>query len=375
MTVRLDELQTPAFIVDLDRARANATAMRDKARISGVLLRPHVKTHKTIEGARLQLGGEAGPITVSTLAEAEFFAAHGFDDITYAVPIAPAKLDRVADLSRRLKRCSILLDGFEALAAVEAFAHSKSLRFSVFLKVDCGDHRAGVLPDDAAAIELVRSLARSEAIRFEGLLTHAGHSYRATGPDQILRTAREEAAAVAALAETARGEGISVAVRSIGSTPTASVVDRFPKVEEVRPGNYLFFDAFQAAIGSCRTEDVAVSVLATVIGRYPGQRRVVIDAGALALSKDLGAEHVTGRREYGVVCDEHLRILPHLRLRGLSQEHGEIHCGEKRVEVPAVGARLRILPNHSCLTAAMFDRYWIVSGVEVVGEWAPARGW
>jgi D-serine deaminase-like pyridoxal phosphate-dependent protein len=357
-------LPTPAFLVDRSIVERNCARMRRKAQESGVAFRPHAKTHKTVEIARMQHGGAAGPITVSTMAEAEFFADAGFGDITYAVPIAPAKLPRAAALARRIERLNILLDSFEALRAVE---ESGSV-FDAFLKVDCGYHRAGVDPNDPDSVRLAMAMASSPAIHFQGLLTHAGHSYHAHDVEEIRRVAAEETAALTRF--RALLDGLGEVTRSVGSTPTASVVDRFADCDEVRPGNYVFFDAFQATIGSCRFEDVAVSVLATVIGSYPERREAVIDAGALALSKDTGPDHIDPRFGYGVVCDLDLRPLD-AKLVALSQEHGKLATGEPL----AVGTRVRVVPNHSCLTAAMYDRYHVVEGARVVGEWRPVRGW
>ncbi len=357
------QLTTPAFLVDRPILQRNCDWMREKARASNVIFRPHVKTHKVAEIGRLQHGGERGPITASTLAEVEHFANAGFQDITYAVPVAPEKLERAAAIARRIERLNILLDSFEVLSAIEA----SGFRFDAFLKVDCGYHRAGVNPDDPESLELARRMMRSPSLRFHGLLTHAGHSYHASNPDEIRAIAGQETSAVTRFRE--RLENLRL-VRSIGSTPTASVVDQFTNCDEVRPGNYVFFDAFQATIGSCRLEDVAASVLATVIGSYPERETMIVDAGALALSKDLGPDHVDPRFGYGIVCNLALRPLP-MKIVALSQEHGQIAAREP---LPA-GAQLRIIPNHSCLTAAMYDRYHVVEGGRVVGEWRPVRGW
>jgi D-serine deaminase-like pyridoxal phosphate-dependent protein len=325
-----------------------------------------------VEIGRMQHGGALGPITVSTLAEAEAFAREGFRDITYAVPLAPSrdKLDRVAALAARVDRLSVLIDSERALRALEEYAASQSMVFDVFLKVDCGYHRAGVDPSSPDSVHLAMGMARSEGVRFQGLLTHAGHSYNARTTEDIRRIAAEESASLSRFRALLATEGLGEARRSIGSTPTASVVDRFSDCDEVRPGNYVFYDAFQATIGSCALSDCAVSVLTTVVGSYPERGSAIVDAGALALSKDAGPSHVDPEFGYGLVCDVDLNPLP-LRLIALSQEHGKVE-GEARLEV---GTKLRIVPNHSCLTAAMFDRYAIVEKKKVVDEWRPVRGW
>ncbi len=343
--------------------------MRQKAQRSGTAFRPHVKTHKTIEGARLQHGGGWGPITVSTLAEAELFAKHGFRDITYAVPIAPDKLPRAAALAQRLERLNVLIDSEAALRAIEEFHRAHDTTFDVFLKVDCGYHRAGVDPADPDSARLAMAIAESPAVHFQGLLTHAGHSYHARDLEELRRIAAEEATCLTRF-RALLGEELGEVTRSVGSTPTLSVIDDFSGADEVRPGNYVFYDAFQAAIGACTMEDVAVSVLATVIGSYPERRTAIVDAGALALSKDLGPDHLDPHFGYGVVCDLALQPIA-ARLVAVSQEHGKI---ETTAHLP-VGARLRIVPNHSCLTAAMYDQYHVIEDGRVVGGWRPARGW
>jgi len=336
--------------------------MREKARASGVKFRPHVKTHKTIEIGRMQHGGSIGPITVSTLAEAEFFAEAGFRDITYAFPIAPEKIEQAAALARKIERLNLLIDSTSALQALE----TNGQQFDLFLKVDCGYHRAGVDPDSEASVRLAKAMAASKSIRFRGLLTHAGHSYDVTTIDEIRRIGKEETGALTRF----RSKLSNDLIRSAGSTPTMSVVDRFEDVDEVRPGNYVFYDAFQSMLGSCRREDVAVSVLATVVGSYPERRQAILDAGALALSKDLSPSHLDPKSGYGLVCDLDLSPLP-MRLVALSQEHGKVEAANP----PPVGTQVRILPNHSCLTSAMYDAYHVIEGGRVVAEWRPVRGW
>ncbi|HEX7151563.1 MAG TPA: alanine racemase [Thermoanaerobaculia bacterium] len=356
-------LSTPAFLVHRATVQRNCDRMREKALSSGVAFRPHVKTHKVVEIGRMQHGGAIGPITVSTLAEAEWFAREGFRDITYAMPIAPEKLGRAAELASRIDRLNLLVDSEEAFRALE----EHECVFDVFLKVDCGYHRAGVDPDSPDSVSLARRMAQSEKVHFQGLLTHAGHSYNVRSQEEVRRVAAEESSALTRFRALL---GVGDITRSIGSTPTCSIVDRFDDCDEVRPGNYVFYDAFQAAVGSCSLEDVAVSVLTTVVGSYPERNTLICDAGALAMSKDSSPEHIHPAFGYGLVCDAGLRPLP-MKLIALSQEHGKIAT---EMHVP-VGTRLRIVPNHSCLTAAMFEVYHVVDEGRVVDQWKPARGW
>lgn len=378
LSLTSQEITTPAFLVDHAIVQQNCDAMREKARRSGVAFRPHVKTHKTIEIARMQFGDNVGhntgPITVSTLAEAEFFARQGFDDITYAVPVSPAKLERAAKLARRVRRLNLLLDSFETLQSLQDFHAAQRQVFDVFLKVDCGYHRAGVDPDSPRSVSLASAMAKSTAVRFQGLLTHAGHSYHSRSREEILKAAAEETASLTRLRTRIQHEAGNTLIRSIGSTPTASIVEEFSDTDEVRPGNYVFYDVFQAGIGVCSLSQCAVSVLATVIGSYPEHRRLLVDAGALALSKDPGPDHVDRECGFGVVCDLELRRLP-VKLTVLSQEHGRIEAEPEVLARYPVGTRVRILPNHSCLTAAMYCDYHVIKEGIICAQWQPVRGW
>jgi D-serine deaminase-like pyridoxal phosphate-dependent protein len=372
--VSIDTLQTPSALVDLDRLEANAKRMAEKALRLGVRLRPHVKTHKCVEVARIQTDLHFGGVTVSTLAEAQAFAAGGFNDITYAVPIAPQKIAQAADLHAEIGNLSLLVDHPDTVRAVEEVASSRKTSLPVFLEIDCGGGRSGVDPASDVAQLLVRRLADSDSIDFRGLLTHAGHAYRARARSEAYEVACEERNLMTAFAAEVRDLGIDLPEISVGSTPTLRAIDDLTGITEARPGNYVFFDAIQAAIGTCDLDDVAYSVLATIISVDVEQMRAVIDAGALALSMDPGPTHIEAECGFGLpVTLEDQHPLPGLRIVSLTQEHGTL-VGPG-VEALHPGTRLRIIPNHSCLSASCFDRYHVIRGTEVVDEWHPVRGW
>jgi D-serine deaminase-like pyridoxal phosphate-dependent protein len=374
--MRIDELPTPCALVDLDRLERNCARMSERVARLGTRLRPHVKTHKCVEAARLQVRGHFGGITVSTLAEAGAFAAAGFRDITYAVPIAMARVAEAAELARRLDRLTLLLDSDAAVSALEAGAAAQGVRLSVMLKVDCGYHRAGVDPASEAAVALAARIAGSPGLELRGVLTHAGHAYRCRDAAEIAAVARQERAVTVAFAERLRSAGLAVPEVSIGSTPTIALATDLTGVTEVRPGNYAFFDAFQAAIGSCTLDDAAFLVIASVIGSYPERGVALLDAGALALSKDEGPRHVDPECGYGVLVDPlSRRPLSGAKLHALSQEHGHVHGGTAAIAALPVGGKVAIVPNHSCLAAALHDRYAVIRSGTVVAEWRPVRGW
>jgi D-serine deaminase-like pyridoxal phosphate-dependent protein len=356
---RLHDLPTPAAVLDVAVLQANLQRMADRADDLGVALRPHVKTHKCVEIAVQQRHAGARGLSASTLAEAQVFADHGFDDVTLAIPLAPQRAAEAEALSERIQ-LRVVVDSHEAIDALE----HRQFPLHAWLKVDCGYHRAGVEPSRPEARALVERLASSRRVIFDGLLTHAGHSYWAKDRAELERIAAAERAVLVEMAESLRREGIPVPAISVGSTPTLSAATSMAGVNEVRPGNYAFHDYTQVALGACSLRDCALTVLATVISSPPGREHSVIDAGALALSKDLGPVHL-GHQSMGELLDpeDPTRLWDGARVLSVTQEHGIIN---RRLKV---GTRVRILVNHSCLTAAQFDHYDVVDREQVVGRW------
>jgi D-serine deaminase-like pyridoxal phosphate-dependent protein len=370
--MQFDSLRTPSLLLDIDRVQMNAARISEIAKRNGVRLRPHVKTHKCIEVARIQTAGHDGAITVSTLAEARAFAKHGFTDITYAVPIERGKFDDAIEILKSGVRLNLLTDDSDTVRDLDLAAGKASVRFDVFLKIDCGTHRVGVEPRTQEATDIPRQIADSKDLTFAGILTHAGHSYDVKTKQEILDVARHERDSMVELAETLRSVGIEVPTVSIGSTPTMTTIDHLNGIDEIRPGNYIFFDNFQATLGSCSFEDTALTVLTAVIHKDAARKKLVVDAGAIALSKDRGPVGLDPRCGYGRVLDIEGNDTG-LRVTGMSQEHGEIAGGD--VDRFGVGDRVRILANHSCLTAAQHSHYNVVENSEIVDRWEINRGW
>lgn len=360
----LDRVPTPALLLDLDVLERNLSRMAERCSRLGVALRPHIKTHKCVEVAERQRALGSSGITVSTLHEARVFADHGFGDITWAFPVQLSRLDEVRELASRIT-LRLVVDSPEAVAALEGLG----VPLHVWLKVDCGYHRAGVDPESPRSLDLARALAGSSRLRFDGVLTHSGHSYQGTSREEIAAIAGQERDVTAGFAGRLRSQGIEVPGVSVGSTPAMSVVESLAGVTEARPGNYAFYDFTQATLGSCEVRDCAVTVLAAVVSSQPERDRCVTDAGALAMSKDAGPARPEHQGMGEVFEDYEAGLLSAgTRLVSLSQEHGVLGAS-----LP-VGTRVRILPNHSCLTVACFDEYLVVRGSEVVDRWKIWRG-
>jgi len=371
----LSSLPTPSLVVDGMRVARNVARMAIRISSLGAQLRPHVKTHKAIEVARMQQQAGMRGITVSTVAEARAFAAHGFDDITYAIPIEPGKFAAVCAMNAEGTRLAVITDDADVPGPLGAAAQQAGVKLDVYLKVDCGYGRAGVDPEGPALREVAERIGERTHLRFAGILAHAGHSYKARGTAELLAVARSERDVMVDAAARLAAQGIVVPVVSIGSTPTAVAVDHLTGVHEVRTGNYCFFDVMQVAIGSCNADDIALSVLAAVVHRDRARGKIILDAGAIALSKDAGIADPDGVTHYGRVVTVEGEDLG-LRVTTLSQEHGWVNVPDAAMlDRLSVGTRVRVLANHSCLTAAQFAEYQVCEGTRLVDRWQNHRGW
>ncbi|MFQ6023439.1 MAG: alanine racemase [Acidiferrobacterales bacterium] len=370
----LKDLTTPALILDRRILAANTGAMTARMRRHGVNLRPHLKTAKSADVARLALEGNFGGITVSTLREAGYFLEHGITDITYAVGMVPAKLDTAATLCEKGANLKILTDNVEVAQAIAAHGAAHQ----VLIELDTGDKRGGVAPQGPELVEIGRILDKAPAVTLAGVLTHAGHSYDCRDADAVAAVAEAERAGAVMAAEGLRAAGLPCPVVSVGSTPTAVFARDLTGVTEMRPGVYMFYDLFQAGIGVCRLEDIAVTVLASVIGQRRADNILLIDAGALALSKDRSTATLPEDCGYGLVCDaESGQPIKGLRVQTVDQEHGFVTAEQPMpFDKLPVGTKVRILPNHACITAAAYDAYNVIDGTnEVIAWWSRCNGW
>ena len=374
----LQSLDTPCLVLDEARMEKNIARLRQRLDAAGVTLRPHLKTAKSWEVSLRLMPSPTGPATVSTLREAEELAAHGVTDITYAVGISPEKLARVQKLRARGVTLTILLDSVEQARFV-AHASDPSNPIPVLIELDCDGHRSGVKPHDATLL-LAIAQALTPRARLMGVLTHAGESYEARGKEALMAAAEQERRAAVLAAQTLRDKGWDCPVVSVGSTPTAFSAQSFEGVTEVRAGVFVFFDLVQAGIGVCTLDDIALSVLTTVIGHQDEKGWTIVDAGWTALSCDRGTATQDIDQGYGLVYDLSGRPLEDLVVAIVNQEHGIVAArpgaSRSRQKLP-IGTKLRILPSHACATATQHDRYHLI-GIgrnEVTAVWPRFTGW
>jgi len=359
------DVETPALLLHRDVMERNLEHMANRAKKLGVALRPHIKTHKCLELGRRQQAHGAQGITVSTLFEAQAFARDGFRDLTWAFPLDPTHIPHVHRIAENGITLRVILDDLDTAKALAGSG------LHVWLKVDCGYHRAGVDPASRYALEVARELGAERGLIFDGILSHSGHAYRTRNREEAAQIAEQERQVMTWFGDLLRKDGLPVRGVSVGSTPAMAAVKSLTGVTEARPGNYIFYDRTMVLIGCCGPQDVAVSVLATVVSHQPGAAHFVVDAGALSLSKDLGPAHLGLETAFGEVKGH-----PELTVASVSQEHGLI-----RAAAPAaiegkfkVGQQVEIIPNHSCLTEAHFDEYVVIEGGRVMDRWHIERG-
>jgi len=374
----LSDLDTPAAVIDIRRMQRNVERMQRRMDELGVAFRPHVKTSKSMPVVRAQLAAGATGITVSTLKEAEFFFSEGVSDILYAVGMTARKLPQALALRRRGCELRILTDNAGSARAIADFGREHGEVFEVLIEIDTDGHRSGIKPDEPALLEVAKALADG-GMQIAGVLTHAGSSYDLDTPAAQQAMAEQERVGCVQAAERLRAASFSCPIVSVGSTPTALAASHLAGVTEVRAGVYVFFDLVMANAGACSTDELALSVLTTVIGHQVEKGWAIVDAGWMAMSRDRGTQKQKKDYGYGQACTLDGTVLPGYLLTGANQEHGILSREGERdpniAERLPIGTLLRILPNHACATGAQYPAYQALSENAQVEPWSRLHGW
>lgn len=377
----LADLPTPAALIDTRRMQHNIVRMQQHLDALGVAFRPHVKTSKCLPVVQAQLGAGARGITVSTLKEAEQFFAAGITDILYAVCIVDSKLPQALALRRRGCDLKLITDSVAGAEALVRFGRAQGEALEVWIEVDVDGHRSGVPPGSDTLLAVGRTLHEG-GMRLGGVMAHAGASYELSEPEPLRRLAEQERRGTVRAAERLRAAGLPCAAVSVGSTPTALSAQQLQGVTEVRAGVYVFFDLVMHNVGVCTPQDIALSVLTTVIGHQEDKGWAIVDAGWMAMSRDRGTQKQRHDFGYGQVCDEAGMVIDGYVMSAANQEHGIVsRVNDARGVDRAiarrfpVGTRLRILPNHACATGAQFPQYEALMPDGQVQPWPRFYGW
>jgi D-serine deaminase-like pyridoxal phosphate-dependent protein len=341
--LRTSQLTTPSFLVDLDKLDRNMAEAAEICKAHGKHLFPMVKTHKSTELAAMQAAYGVAGFMVGTLDEAEKLARRGFKELVLAYPVAAAEnIARVVELARKA-HVVLSFDGAEAALQVQKLLAEENATIDYLVIIDCGLHRFGVKP--AEAVDLVRKLSRYSSLVFKGIATHPGHVYAKNCLSEVEAVAQEELAALETAQDMLSAAGFAVETVAAGSTPTFPFEARNKTITALRPGNYVFYDAIQVAVGVVPVERCSLTVMATIIA-HPRENVLIMDAGSKCFGLDKGAHGVMLVNGYGIVQDH-----PELIVEGLSEEVGKIRVtGSTNLRV---GDKIEVIPNHACAAANM----------------------
>jgi len=376
-----DSLQTPCLILHQSRFDANVTRLYEKCKVHKTAIRPHLKTAKSVALAKRMQRAPMTGITVSTLHEAEYFYNAGFNDILYAVTIAPNKIERAVTLATKCPSLILLIDNVTVFKIFDRFVqgikaeHQFNIR--LMIEIDVDGHRAGLLPNEEELLALAQSIVESRNFTFCGLMTHAGESYTCQTPVDLQQHAKQEVERMQEAKRFLQQHDIKCPVLSIGSTPTANAYENLDEIDEIRAGVFVFYDLVMTNIGVCTIDDIALGVLSTVISHKKSHNRVIIDAGGLALSKDRGTASQKADFGYGLLIDA-LTWIPigQLVVNQANQEHGVVYLQntEQFSNLP-VGAKVIVLPNHACMTAAAHSEYHVFEDGRIIDTISRINGW
>lgn len=365
VAANLADLETPSLLVDGLTLVENVRSMAARTNEAGVSLWPHTKTHKSTAIAALQTEHGAKGLTVATITEAEALAAAGYSDLLVAYPpVGRWRLQRLVDLAATA-RVRVVLDDTQVASELDTACRRAGVEIGYLWEIECGTGRCGSLPEPRTAHEIARTAEATRHARFDGLMAFAGFAYAAPDGNGIRTAARDEGSAVRNVQTMLAELGVEAPTTSVGTTPTIHSLSEEGPVSEARPGNYVFYDLTQVALGLVPLERCALSVLGTVVSR-PDERRLIADTGSKALSSD----RLTSRTEgFGAVLG-----YPDLLVRQLYEEHAIITSPEP-CEIP-IGARIRIVPNHACTCLNLHDRIHVIEVDGIADVWRiDARGW
>lgn len=367
------DLETPAVLLDAAQLTANLTDMQKLANRHGVALRPHAKTHKSLEIARRQMELGAPGITVATLDEAVVFIDGGVPSITIARPIVtPSKWDRLFSvLTERKTDVRVVVDSLEGVQIASERAASANRNIGLFIKIDVGLHRCGLQPDDAGLLEMAGRIKSDAHLDFCGILSHAGHGYAAASSDDAAEIAEQERRLMLGVRDRLTADHVPVPEVSVGATPTVLATRNFEGITEIRPGNYVFLDMLPVRAGVARETDIALSVLGTVISK--NDTYFITDTGSKTLTSDTGVHGMTGTQGFGLAYPlSHYRSEAHaLIVEKVSEEHGLIRRTD--FDLP-VGAQVRINPIHACPVANLADTYTVIEDNKITAWPIEAKG-
>lgn len=361
-------IDTPAILLDYEQLVDNIRTIQKTADDNGAVVRPHIKTHKCHEIARLQFEAGAVGVTAAKTDEAIEFMAHGAGSVTVAYPlVVPTKLDRLFEAVQQYEaEAHIVMDSETGLTAISEAAERTGTTGNVLLKVDVGLHRCGLQEDDPNLLPLVRRAVEDPSLRFLGLLAHAGHAYGAQDSEAVRAIARDECEILGRVRKMLEGDGIAVPVVSVGSTPTVLASDSWEGITEIRPGNYVFMDRTPLRLGLIERNKIALTVLASVVSKNSDY--FIVDAGSKTLSSDMGAHGTSSVSEFGEVypVDDFAEKRNALSVAKLSEEHGFVARNDLELEI---GSQVRIIPNHSCVVANLLGEYIVLKGDGETERW------
>lgn len=364
-SVKITDLRTPCVLVDYGRVERNLDRMQAAATARGLRLRPHAKTHKSIAMAQRQITGGAVGVCCAKLGEAEIFAEAGIENIRLPYPLNPVNVDRVVELLDRV-RLSFIIDHPDVAQAWSDALRAASREADVLVKVDVGFHRCGIDPDMAGASDFIVRVAELPGLRLRGLLSHAGHGYGAASEAELQAIARAEAQILTTLAAKVRNAGVEIEELSVGATPTVRFSLAEGALTEIRPGNYIYYDRTQVALGAASWDDCALTVLARVVTK-PANDRIILDSGSKTLTNDLarGILQMPGHGAALTSIEGVQQPDDELLVERLSEEHATVRVrgGSHRLRP---GDLVRVVPNHACTVSNLVDSAWIVDGTDVV---------